>query len=358
MATQRRPKAKKLFISWSGANSKEIALKLKEAFEEKLFGGTGFQCFVSDVDIVSGTDWWTRIQRELKSCTLGIAVVTKENLSAPWLYFESGAIVARDKPLIPLLFNCGIKKLDHTPLTSRHIKDFYVAKQFKQMVYDINEKLGRLQPNKNALNHLIASCYEWLKKELDPISQKQKKLREFNVEYVYPKDTTTVSIGSIFVSSPMAALEENEYTKLQEFIVSLEKTLKDIGFTKVISPIFNNKSHDNFEGPAAAIQENYPQLKSVESMLVIIPKLASFTYISSIWIDIGYCLALTKNIVIFHEDKLPYMLSAAGSYINHVHTYEYKYDTSGDNPYEEIREMIKRTGMAMFTPSGGSEERE
>ena len=351
MAMQRQQKAKKLFISWSGTNSKEIALKLKEAFEDKIFSGSGLQCFVSDVDIGSGTDWWTKIQKELKSCTLGIAVVTKENLSAPWLYFESGAIVARDKPLIPLLFNCGISKLDHTPLTSRQTKDFYVAKQFKQMVQDINDRLGKPQPNR-----LISAGYEWLKTELDPISQKQKKLREFNMGYVYPKETTAVTVGSIFVSSPMAALEESEYTKLHEFIVSLETTLTDIGFTKIISPVSNNKSHDTFEGPAAAIQENYPQLKSVESMLVIIPKLSSFTYISSIWLDIGYCLALTKNIVIFHEDKLPYMLSAAGSYINHVHTYEYKYDSSKEDPYEEIREMIKKTGMAMFKPLDGSEE--
>lgn len=50
---------KKIFISWSGENSKEIAKVIKKALENKIFEGTGLECFVSDLDISSGDDWWT-----------------------------------------------------------------------------------------------------------------------------------------------------------------------------------------------------------------------------------------------------------------------------------------------------------
>ena len=82
-----RPKTihKKIFISWSGENSKTIAKALKDSLEQGVFSGSGLECFVSDVDISSGDDWWNRIKTELKKCKLGIVCITKENLRAPWI---------------------------------------------------------------------------------------------------------------------------------------------------------------------------------------------------------------------------------------------------------------------------------
>ena len=94
MATRRKI-YKKIFISWSGDNSKQIARALKDSLENTIFKDTGLECFVSDVDISSGDDWWNKIKTELKKCKLGIACITKENLRAPWIYFESGAMIAR-----------------------------------------------------------------------------------------------------------------------------------------------------------------------------------------------------------------------------------------------------------------------
>ena len=56
---------KKVFISWSGENSKKIAISLKETLENNIFKDTGLECFVSDVDISSGDDWWEIIKTEL-----------------------------------------------------------------------------------------------------------------------------------------------------------------------------------------------------------------------------------------------------------------------------------------------------
>lgn len=347
---------RKVFISWSGDNSKAIALKLKEALENHIFKGSGLQCFVSDVSLKAGEEWYARIKRELNACKIGIAVITKENISAPWLYFEAGAIVAKEKDLIPLLFNCGHKSLENTPLGQRQQKIFYEPKDFKSVICQINEKFGGLQPNEDALDDLINKGYDWLKKEIAPISKRLKDMRVFNLMYVYPSHISTVIKDSVYVTAPMASFTKKEdYNKMRDFILSIENELVQFGFVEVKSPLKDN-AWDDFEGPAAAIEKNYPDLKATESILVILPKNDSYSKVSSIWLDIGYCLALTKKIVIFHEDELPYMLEAAGSYINHVHTYKPK-DPSEDF-YDFIRKTLTSSKKALFGTTGLQEKLE
>ena len=91
----------KIFISWAGDIGKEIAKQLKNILETEMFKGAELNCFVSDVDIASGTDWWKKIKNELKASKVGIVCITKENMKAPWIYFEAGAMVTRNIPTIP-----------------------------------------------------------------------------------------------------------------------------------------------------------------------------------------------------------------------------------------------------------------
>ena len=107
---------KKIFIMWSGDLSKNIAKELKKTLEKEIFANTALQCFFSDENIVSGEDWWNRLKGELKKCDMGIICITKENVRAPWIYFESGALVARDLRIKPLLFNCNLNSLSRTPI--------------------------------------------------------------------------------------------------------------------------------------------------------------------------------------------------------------------------------------------------
>ena len=104
-------KTNKIFISWSGPRSKEIAKGIKWLLEDIIFLGTDLKCFVSDLDITSGSDWWIKIKGELKTCKMGLLCVTKENIKAPWIYFEAGAMIAREIPTTPILINCGFQHL-------------------------------------------------------------------------------------------------------------------------------------------------------------------------------------------------------------------------------------------------------
>lgn len=117
-------KKNKIFISWSGANSKEIAKALKNTLEKNVFSGTGSECFVSDEDIASGADWWNKINKELKSCKIGILCITKENINAPWIYYEAGAMITQSVQTIPLLISCDFNSLKDTPLNGKQAVNF------------------------------------------------------------------------------------------------------------------------------------------------------------------------------------------------------------------------------------------
>ena len=139
----RKPRKKSdVFISWSGNNSKEIAGALKNFLETKVFATEKIRCFVSNQDIASGADWRNRIHSEIKSCKIGIICITKENVKAPWIYYEAGAMVAQGvSEIIPLLISCSLDALRDTPLQSNQAIDFYDFQRFVKMICDIAEEM-------------------------------------------------------------------------------------------------------------------------------------------------------------------------------------------------------------------------
>lgn len=135
-----------IFISWSGTNTKQFAIALKNVLETIIFpkNETGLECFVSDEDITAGTDWWIRIKDELKTCSLGILCVTNENVKAPWIFYEAGAMASRELLSIPLLIGCNITSLNKTPLQGKQSISFSDSKKFVKMLENINEYLNLL----------------------------------------------------------------------------------------------------------------------------------------------------------------------------------------------------------------------
>lgn len=94
----------KLFISWSGPLSHKVAIALKEWLP---FVIQSVKPYVSSEDIDKGARWSTDIAKELEVSTYGIICVTKDNLNAPWINFEAGALAkAIEKSYVaPFLFN-------------------------------------------------------------------------------------------------------------------------------------------------------------------------------------------------------------------------------------------------------------
>ncbi len=329
-------KSNKIFVSWSGPNSKEFAKGLKRLLENSVFPNTDIECFVSDQDIASGSDWWNKIKTELRKCKLGILCITKENLRAPWIYFEAGAMVAREVPSIPLLVSCNITALASSPLNGKQAVDFYDQKKFLKMLSDINNAM-EYGLSEDQINTLGKEAYVRLKNELDFVFSKLRDLRTFNDKYVYPGEVINVKRNTIFISAPMSSINETEYNELQTSMLVIKDSLSRIGFTEVHCPLLDVDSPAHFDGKTKAIKNNFPLMKGVDSMLVVYP----WKNASSSLVEIGYGIALTKKMVIFYGEGLPYIVDEAGGSIANVKTYQF-------NSYDEINTIIESNGMALF----------
>lgn len=328
---------KNIFISWSGFHTKECAIALKCILETIVFpkNETGLECFVSDEDIAAGTDWWIKIKNELTSCNLGILCVTNENINAPWIYYEAGAMASREILSIPLLIGCGIDSLSGTPLQGKQCVIFKEQKKFIKMMEDVNDHLNLLP------SPLVKSTaqvgFKQLKKDLKSIESYLENIYSINEKKIYPHNLSFVRKRTIYVSVPMASISEEEYSELHNQLLDLKILLRNIGFKGIYSSAFDIKTREEFDGKTKAMEDNFKTLKEVDCILVIYPKVSP----SSSLVDIGYSIALCKNMVIFYKEGLPYMLEEAGQYINNVRTYRF-------NDYMEISKIIESNGINLF----------
>lgn len=326
----------KIFISWSGKRTQEFALCLKNVIEETIFPQTGLECFVSNVDIASGTDWWTKISGELKECNLGILCVTNENIDAPWIYYEAGGMAARDVPSIPLLINCKVNSLVDSPLKGKQCINFENRKEFIKMINDINTRFNKLLPD-SIVVHMAEIGYDELNTKLESAIENLKNISAFNVRNIYPENVTLIKRNTVYLSVPMASVSEEKYDLIHKNIQGLKRILQYIGFTNIYSSAFGIQNKNDFDGKTKAMKDNFKILKEVDCILVIYPWKSP----SSTLVDIGYGIALCKKVLIFYKEGLPYILEEAGQYIEHVRTYKF-------DDFSDIEKIIESNGMDLF----------
>lgn len=100
----------KVFISWSGSRSKDLANALRQWLPMVL---QYVEPWVSDKDISAGERWAQAIAGELEASNFGIICITPENLNSEWILFESGALSKSmlDAKVIPLVFGLELSDL-------------------------------------------------------------------------------------------------------------------------------------------------------------------------------------------------------------------------------------------------------
>lgn len=79
----------KVFISWSGEYSREVAELFKIWLKCVLQASDPW---VSSQDIQNGSWWFNEIGDQLSTTTMGIVCLTQGNKDKPWILFETGAL--------------------------------------------------------------------------------------------------------------------------------------------------------------------------------------------------------------------------------------------------------------------------
>lgn len=173
----------KVFLSWSGDLSHKIALELREWIP---FVIQSVEPYVSSEDIDKGSRWSIDIAKELEDSSFGILCVTTQNIDAPWLNFEAGALskAFSTSNVSPFLFGLKPSDLKKSPLLQFQ-STLYDKKDLLKLVLSINNALGKEKLDENKLKPTFDVWYEQLKTKLDPLlketsSKSEEKLDELS----------------------------------------------------------------------------------------------------------------------------------------------------------------------------------
>src|SRR5579863_7341899 len=98
----------KIFISWSGEQSRAVGEALREWLPNVLFLADPW---MSAGDIEKGAKWNQVVSGELEKSNFSVICLSSDNLNSPWLLFESGALSKRsDSRVFTYLF--GVEYAD------------------------------------------------------------------------------------------------------------------------------------------------------------------------------------------------------------------------------------------------------
>jgi hypothetical protein len=130
----------KVFISWSGNKSHRVAMVFRDWFPSVI---QSIIPYVSSEDIDKGARWSTDIAKELDNSTFGILCVTRENMNAPWLSFEAGALSkTMDKSFVsPFLFD--IKRSEVNGPILQFQSTIFQKEDIKKLVFTLNKACGQ-----------------------------------------------------------------------------------------------------------------------------------------------------------------------------------------------------------------------
>ena len=100
----------KVFLSWSGERSRALGQALRDWLPLVL---QYVNPWLSDKDIAAGGRWSLAVGKELEAADFGILCLTRENLDAPWILFEAGALskTVEASAVCPYLFDLDVSEL-------------------------------------------------------------------------------------------------------------------------------------------------------------------------------------------------------------------------------------------------------
>lgn len=235
----------KIFVSWSGELSKQIAQTLRTWLPRII---QSLDVFYSPDDIEKGDNWDSKISQELSACNYGIICLTSENTTAPWIHFEAGALAnALDARVSTLMIN--INPSDIKGPLARYQATRLEKDDFSQLIESINKSLETpldntvLMPLLDALWPTISAEFENaknicpeqsskpLKKELtnEPLEEILQLLRKQYTLLSSPEDLLPIGYFEYLHKNVLSESRRNEnilsmlFRYIEHVIESMER---------------------------------------------------------------------------------------------------------------------------------------
>jgi len=156
----------KVFISWSGDKSHRIAKIFRDWLPLVI---QSLVPYVSSEDIDKGARWSSDIASELADSSFGILCVTKENLNAPWLCFEAGALskTVEKTYVSPFLFDVKRSEVDGPLLQFQ--STIFEKEDIKKLIDTLNKACGDSCLTQERLDITFDMLYPNLEKNLKEV---------------------------------------------------------------------------------------------------------------------------------------------------------------------------------------------
>lgn len=219
-----RYKHMKVFISWSGDTSLKVAQIFREWLPSVI---QSIEPYVSSEDIDKGARWSTDIAKELENSTFGILCVTKDNLEAPWLSFEAGALSkTMEKSFVtPFLFN--IKRSEVQGPILQFQSTIFEKDDIKKLIKTLNKACAEDGISESRLEQTFDVWYPILEEKLTALKDQSSTEKE-------DKEMDNAIHSSEMIEEILELSRDNQKllkspdAKLYEDIEKVKETLQQI----------------------------------------------------------------------------------------------------------------------------------
>ncbi len=254
----------KVFISWSGQLSKNLAETIRQWLPAVL---QAVKPYYSPDDISKGVRWNNDVANELAESKIGILCITRDNFEAPWIMFEAGALSKNleNSKVCPILF-----ELDPTDVQGPLVQ-FQSAKfskdEMKRVIKMINSELEN-SLSIDVLDSVFEMWWPKLKEKVDILikealtgnkneirSQKEmiEEILSLTRSYQFSKRRSSTEVSSRAVEDLVIGFRDmvskillSPTSELITILFELSKPIKHILFVAEISNALKNDLDEIF----------------------------------------------------------------------------------------------------------------
>jgi hypothetical protein len=161
----------KVFISWSGDLSHKVAKALHQWLKLVV---QATDPWISSEGIDKGTIWFSEVSDQLASTSAGIVCLANDNLEAPWILFEAGALAKglTKNRVYTLLID--VTPSDLKPPLSQFNATLLNEEDMLRLLRSINAGLGEQSLPEDVLRKAFEAHWPQLVKEIEALRKAHK----------------------------------------------------------------------------------------------------------------------------------------------------------------------------------------